>query len=694
MKKILQWLKGSKSDFILFIIFLVLLNLVGHKAFVRFDLTAPKSYSLSKASKTLVKNIDEPLSVRVFFSDNLPSTYSNVYQYIKDILVEYKGAANKNFTVSYMDMSKPENEELARNLGIGQVQIQELKNNEVGLKQVYMGLAVTYGDSIEIMNPIQSSDGFEFNLTTKMSKMIAMADTLSGLRKNEKITLTLYLSEGLKQLGITGVEEADGIIRSAFNVVNRQNLDRLDYKVVSPEAADADALSMKYGIQTISYSERGVQKKAALGLVLEHGDKFYALPLEVQRSFFGYSVGGLDDVETTLTEGLHSLLSNTKAVGYITGHGEVDHTSADYAANFEKLISGMYELTDIDLNTSDIPAGMNSIIINGPQQDFTEEELYKIDQFLLRGGNVMLLIDGVVDDGQNQSYGLGNYVPNNNNIDRLLAKYGIEHKKNMVMDKNCITDMNAQYGELHYYWVPNIHKKQLAKKNPITNNLGYVYLLQSSSLHPDEAKENKNLKVTELAKSSEEAWALEDGIMLHPLYLDPPSDASKFGQYNLALLVEGKFDSAFDEAPETLSKNEEAEDKQTNVSSEENSLVTSNHIKTSVMPGKLFVAGSSTITTRQVIDENGSSPVSMFLMNVVDYMNGNEELCTMRTKSLSVNNLTIKKPGAANFWKIFNQYGLAVLVALAGFIVWRMRTARRRAINKKYNPDDTRTISK
>ena len=66
----------------------------------------------------------------------------------------------------------------------------------------------------------------------------------------------------------------------------------------------------------------------------------------------------------------------------------------------------------------------------------------------------------------------------------------------------------------------------------------------------------------------------------------------------------------------------------------------------------------------------------------------------MRTKSLSVNNLTIKKPGAANCWKIFNQYGLAILVALAGFIVWRIRTARRRAINKKYNPDDTRTITK
>lgn len=679
MKKIIQWLKGPKSDFILFVIFLVLLNIAGHKAFLRFDLTAPKSYSLSKASKSLVKNLDAPLSVRVFFSDNLPSTYSSVSQYVKDILVEYKGAANKNFSVSYMDMSKPENEELARNLGIQQVQIQEIKNNEVGLKNVYMGIAVTYGDSIEIMNPVQTSDGFEFNLTTKMSKMVSVADTLAGLAKNEKISLTLYLSEELKQLGISGAEEAEKIIRSAFDNVNKQNLDRLEYKTVSPSAEDVEALSAKYGIQTVTYKDRGVAKKAALGLVLEHGEKSYALPLEVQRSFFGYAIGGLEDVETTLTEGLHSLLSSTKAIGYITGHGEVDHTSEDGAVNFEALISGLYELKDIDLNSDNIPAGMNSIIINGPKMDFTEEELYKIDQFLLRGGNVMLFIDGVVDDGRNQSYGIGNFVANDVNIERLLTKYGIARGKNMIMDKNCLKDMNAQYGELTYYWVPTIHKKQLAKKCVITNNLGYVYLLQSGSLDPAVAKENKNIKVTELAKSSPEAWIQESGITLHPLYITPPVDAASFAQYDLALLLEGKFDSAFDEAP---------------AASADESLVTSSFVKSSVMPGKLFVASSSAITTRQVIDENGKSPVSMFLMNVVDYLNGNEDLCTMRTKSLSVNNLTIKSTVAANFWKFFNSFGIAIFVVIAGLIVWRLRNARRHAINKKYNPDDTRTITK
>ena len=690
MKKLLNWLKGPKSDFVLFVIFLVLLNIVGHRAFVRFDLTAPKSYSLSKASKTVVKNLDSPLSVRVFFSDGLPSTYANVYQYVKDILVEYKGAANKNFSVSYMDMSKPENEELARDLGIQQVQIQEIKNNEVGLKQAYMGVAIAYGDNIEIMNPVQTSDGFELDFTTRISKMISMADALSGLAKNEKLSLTLYLTDDLKRLGISGTEEAEGIIRDAYNVVNRQNFDRIDYKVVSPDSIESDALAAKYGIQSISYADKGLQKKAVLGLVLEHGERFYALPVSIQRSFFGYAVAGLEDVETSLNDGLHSLFSNAKAVGYITGHGEVDHTSADYAANFEKLISGNYELKDIDLNSADIPAGMNSIIVNGPKQDFTEEELYKIDQFLLRGGNVMIFIDGVADDGKNQMYGLGHYVTNNNNIDRLLAKYGVEHSKNMVMDKNCITSQNPQYGELHYWWVPTLHKKQLAKKHVITNNLGYVYMLQSSSLNPADALENKNLKVTELAKSSEEAWTLEDDITLHPLYLEPPADAASFKQYDLALLLEGKFDSAFDEAPAGINKSEgEGEGAENDAG-----LVTSNFVKASVMPGKLFVAGSSEVTTRQVIDETGSSPVAMFLMNVVDYMNGNEDLCTMRTKSLSVNNLTIKSKAGANFWKLFNSFGIAIFVVIAGLIIWRLRSIRRHAINKKYNPDDTRTITK
>ncbi|MBQ1197737.1 MAG: GldG family protein, partial [Spirochaetaceae bacterium] len=139
MKKFINWITGPKSDFVLLIILLVLINLVGANSFFRLDLTSPKSYSLSQSSKEVVKNLEEPLSVKVFFSNNLPSPYNTVEQYLEDILVEYKGSANKNFSYEFFDMDKPENEELASSYRIRQKQIQEVKDNEVGFKNVYMG---------------------------------------------------------------------------------------------------------------------------------------------------------------------------------------------------------------------------------------------------------------------------------------------------------------------------------------------------------------------------------------------------------------------------------------------------------------------------------------------------------------------------------------------------------------------------
>lgn len=691
MKKFLKWLKSPKSDFALFIILLILANVVSYNLYARLDLTGPKSYSLSKGSKTLVKNLEEPLSVRVFFEENLPAPYNSVEQYVKDILVEYKGAANKNFSVSYMDMSKPENQELARDLELQQIQIQEVKNNEVGFKQGYMALVITYGDNIEVLNPITTTDGFEFKLTSKMSKMINMADTLAGLKNGEKITLTLYLSDVLKSLGINGADQAADYIKQAFTKVNKQNMDRLDFRVVSPNASEAEMLSEKYGIQIIQYRDKsGNTAKAAVGLVLENGDKFYMLPVKIQQSFFGYTIGGLEDMETSITEGLQSLLSNVTSIGYITGHNERDFNAEEDAAYFSRIISGMYKLVNIDLNSADIPAGMNSIIINGPQFDYTEEELYKIDQFIMRGGNVMFFVDGLLENPNAQYTGGQTFTPNELNIDRLLNQYGVKRGLDVVLDKNSYEAQDANYGKVNLYYAPILQKDQMAKKNIITNNLGFVIMLQNSSIDISAAESDNNVKTTVLAKSSNEAWTVSENVSLNPFMINPPSTKDKLNAYNLAVLLEGKFKSAFTEAPEIQQTDEEGNP----IEMPEGDLETLSHITSSVMPGKIFVIGSSLVTTRSVIDEQGSTPVSMFLMNVVDYMNGNEDLCTMRTKTLAVNVLEIKNPAAANFWKYFDQYGLVVLLVLAGLIVWRTRAKRRREINKKYNPDDKRTISK
>lgn len=689
MKKFINWLKSPSSDFALFIVFLLLLNIVSYNSFFRLDLTEPKSYSLSKPSKQVVKNLQEPLTIRVFFDKNLPTPYNSVAQYVEDLLAEYDGVANKNFSVINMDLSKEESLAMASDYGLSQIQIQEIKNNEVGFKQVYMGLVLSYGDSIETLDSITSTEGFEYKLTTKISKMISTADTLANLKQDEKINVTLYFSPVLKNMGISGCAELEEIVETTFKEVNKQNKDRLDYKVVNPSESETIEFVQKYGIQAIQYKSENQQKVAALGLVVEYNDDFRVIPVQIERSLFGYVVSGLETIGESINESLQSLMSNVQSIGYVTGHGELSLQDERQALNFNKMVSAHYQIEELNLVENDIPMNMSCIVINGPKADFAEEELYKIDQFIMRGGNVMFFVDSLVEQG-GSPYQAAEYVPNELNIDKLLNKYGVKRNYDYVMDTNCYSTSSPEYGKVNLYWAPIMQKDSLAKKSVITQNLGYLIFLQNGSLDISGAENNSNLKSTVLVKSSPESWAQSERIMLNPIFMTPP-EAGNFAPQNLAVMIEGKFDSAYTEKPKFETSDESAEATE-NQTKGENQLTTENHLASAKLPGKIFVTGSSYVTTYQILDGQDTSPISMFFLNVIDYLNGNEEVCTMRTKGLGINVLTIKSPALATIAKYFNQFGLVILVAVAGLIVVRSRAKRRKQIREKYNPNDSRQV--
>lgn len=696
MKKIINWFKSSSSDFVLFLILLVLANFVSAKAFKRIDLTKPHSYSLSKASRNIVKNLEEPLSVRVFFDKNLPPPYNSVAQYVEDFLDEYKTAANKNFSVSYMDLSKEENQTIAEDFGLSQFQIQEYKNNEVGFKQVYMGLVITYGDSIEKIDQITTSDGFEYNFTSKVSKMINTADALSGIKGDDKIKISVYITDALTSLNINGCDQLENVISKAYAQVNQQKQDRLQYNVYHVSGTEAQDAVDKYGVQGINFPNGDDKwELGAFGVVIEHGDDFRVLPIQIQQSFFGYQVAGYETAAESINEAIESLMSKNVAVGYITGNNEVNLDDEKGGKTFGDMLSSMYDLQRIDLVQEDIPASMKSIIINGPTANLSDYELYKIDQFLMRGGNVMVFMDALVENPDQNAVNMGGSanIKNENTIDKLLKAYGIQRNYDVVMDTSCYSSSSQQYGELNMYWAPILQKKQLSSKSPITNNLGYVLFVNAGSLNIDDAAANPDVKTTVLAKSSDESWTGDENTLLHPLYTVPPSDDSSYKSSVLAVLVEGKFKSAFDKAPDLGIAAAETE---SGIASAPVNFEATTHLSESHHPGKIFVAGCSQITTYNVLGTNTDpigNPVQMMEANLVDYMNGNEDLCSMRSKGLSLNVLTIDNGPLAKILQYFNEYGLAVLVALAGFIVWRMRSKRKARINALYNPDDTRTIT-
>lgn len=692
MKKIIDWFKSSKSDFVLFVIFLVLINLLSFSFYKRIDLTKSKSYSLSKASKELVNNLEQPLSVYSFFDSNLPEAYNAIAQYVEDLLSEYEGAAKNNFNVYKMNTSKAQNAKLADDFGLMQVQIQEVKSKEVGFKQGYMGIAITYGDSVEIINPISTTDGFEYLLSSKISKIISTSDTLAGLPKNDHIELKLYFSDVLKKWGISGADEIEKNARSAYKAVNKRALGRIDFSVENDISDSVLSDAEKYGLQLIRIQNQdGSVTTAVLGLVLIHNDDFYSLPVQIENMIFSYVITGIDDLENSITEGLQSLLSNITYVGYVTGHDEVeleDNSNSGgmtSAVNFSNLVSEKYQFVEMNLSEENIPAGMNCIVINGPKSDFQEEELYKIDQFILRGGNVVFFVDGMLENQMAMYYGGESFNKNESNILQFLEAYGIKVQNDIVFDKNCYVTRDQNYGKLNYYWAPNLQKEQLSQSSVITKNLGFVLMLQNSSIDAGGAIDNKDVNLSVLAKTSADSWSASENIYLNPITMSVPKNKEELHSSVLAVLAEGKFNSYFETAPE-FNEQEEVE------KTELNNIQTSKHIAKSIANGKLFVTGSSQITTGQVIDEAGNTPVAMLLLNVIDYMNGNKDLCVMRSKGLSANVLTIKSKAAANFWQYFCEFGILVLIFICWLIVWRIRVNRRKQINKKYNPNDERLI--
>ena len=558
MKTFIDYLKSPKSDVLLFILVLILANLVGHRAFIRADLTAPQSYSLSEASKQVVQTLEEPLSVKVFFSDNLPAPYNQVSQYIRDLLLEYKAKANRNFSYEFFNMKDNANERIAASYGLNRVQIQQVKNNEVGFTQAWMGMAFDYQDSKEVLDNLTTSDGLEYKITTTISKMISTSSTLAGLKG--EVTLTLYASSALAKFNIAGFDQLSDTVRDAYKAVNAKNQNKISFQTIDPASGDVQNLVQTYGIQGLNWTDPATGAgTGALGLVLTHGDSFRLVPLRMARTLFGgNAIVGMDSLEESLEESLKSLVSKTQEIGYITGHGvKALDDEQEGAMRLKALVSDRYSFKEIDLREDDIPAGLASLVVAGPIGTFDDRELYKIDQFLLRGGNLILFLDAFEQhnpEGQMAYYQQPTFTPVSSGLEKILEANGVSLGKNWVLDKNCYVQQSqyAPDGKMPIYFAPMLHKSLLSQKSPVTRNLGYVIFLQNSAIDISGALKESGIKTTVLAKSSPSSWLMEKNISANPSFISEPSGeaAASMKSENLAVLLEGSFKSAFEGNPD------------------------------------------------------------------------------------------------------------------------------------------------
>jgi len=129
----------NKNSFIIFslvlLVGLVLLNLTSRDIFTRIDLTDNKMYSLSSSSKNIVSKLDDRLTMKVYFSENLPNELGNTRRYLQDILEEYRAASDEINFYFHNPQSDKDLEEQARKDGIQPVQMQAIENDEMVVKK-------------------------------------------------------------------------------------------------------------------------------------------------------------------------------------------------------------------------------------------------------------------------------------------------------------------------------------------------------------------------------------------------------------------------------------------------------------------------------------------------------------------------------------------------------------------------------
>jgi len=286
---------GRYLKFFIYLTVVVLVNLAGITLFFRMDLTANKIYSISQASRQVVETLSEPLTIKVFFTKNLPAPYNNTERYLQDLLQEYAIFANKFFNYRFYNVNADEgettdqtqeNQKLANDYGIHPIQIQAVDKDEVKFQKAYMGLVMIHGDLIERIPTITTGEGLEYQLTTTIQKMNNKISALLNL--SDPINIKLFLSSSLEavapHMGIRNLAGIPAEVQSIVEKLNQKNYNKLQYEFLNPtQNQDLQALANKYDIMSLSWPALGQGQipagQGAIGLVMEHAAKSVTIPL-------------------------------------------------------------------------------------------------------------------------------------------------------------------------------------------------------------------------------------------------------------------------------------------------------------------------------------------------------------------------------------------------------------------------------
>lgn len=183
-QKKLFYRKNSYLTLVVVLAIVVFANLIFQRIFFRLDLTKGKIYSISKATKDILKELENPMTIKVFVSKDLPSPYNKSAKYLRDLLAEYRTFSHHKIDVEFIDpKEKREYTQLAREMGITPVRVNVVKNDRFELVEGYLGMAIIYGNKKEVVPVITRISDLEYIVTSKIVKLLSKKQKKVGFLK-------------------------------------------------------------------------------------------------------------------------------------------------------------------------------------------------------------------------------------------------------------------------------------------------------------------------------------------------------------------------------------------------------------------------------------------------------------------------------------------------------------------------------
>ena len=326
---------------------------------------------------------------------------------------------------------------------------------------------------------------------------------------------------------------------------------------------------------SLQVKDKGVTKQQIIFPCAEVTYKNKTMPLELLNSQLGLESesvinNSIQALEYNISNVIRKLSVRYKPkVAIIQGHGELRkidmygittafneyyqvewiHLKDTFNGKYTENINCLTEHPSSDTAKTKIQNKYKAIIIAKPDSAFSDREKFIIDQFIMRGGKVLWMIDPVfasMDSLKESNHTVA--VTNELNLTDQLFKYGVRLNTNLIMDLNCLpiptvvgkVGNQPQIKFMPWYYFPVLMP---TAKHPIVNNLNAIKTEFISSLDTIENPVKKTILLTTSNYSR---------VLNAPVIIDLDIQKQKPDErlYNkpylpVAVLLEGVFESNF-----------------------------------------------------------------------------------------------------------------------------------------------------